>query len=262
MNRLIPKPFSTTINLLITFVLLLLPPLSHAELIEADAFEAGDNKAFTLSFPRYKLIWMDASELLNLDRNELQALLDGGLTAQGWRMPTLSETKRIFAFMYTNRYETDTSREFPFVCIPEVSCTFVYSDSKNGAVWPTFQSRIGLLDVNDEPFAHTFFISRRNLEYLAFDLSLNNFDPGYDNPEYPEWQYDDFYYHLFAYTAPVFISEDYYAEEIDDYSIPFSFMLVKDVQRTRNNDTPIPEPASVALLLIASICCFGQRKFR
>ncbi|WP_394174099.1 PEP-CTERM sorting domain-containing protein [Thalassotalea litorea] len=239
----------------VVMFLLLLSPLATAQLIEADAFADGDNKAFTLDLPRYNLIWLDASQVLNLDKDEIQSLLNDGLANAGWRLANYSEAQKIFSFLYSERYETDPSREFPFICLS--SCTNVFSDSENGLIWPTYQEIIGFEALADEQFIHTFFTSTRGYEYYPFELALNLFAPGQDFAENPQWSYDDFYYHSYASDHPGILRNYYQVPDLTNYPNPFSFLLVASRD---GEDTPVPEPTSALLFLFAGFLYFRKLK--
>ncbi|TLU65084.1 PEP-CTERM sorting domain-containing protein [Thalassotalea litorea] len=237
-------PLITNMARCVTLLALLLTLTARAELIEADAFDDGDNKAFTLDLTGYDLIWLDVSEVKNLDIDDIQVLLEGSLQAQGWRIATFNEANQLLDFLFIQSLvpESVSYPEAVPQCIPELFCTFIEYGGVNSETWAGHHAIVGLDALTDETFAHTFYVSTRKNTYHDFNLTYKSLIPAASLEGYPELSHPDVYLNGYNSTLPMFMDADY-IPTLDPNAQPFSFLLVKGPQQ-------IPEPGSILLLVL------------
>lgn len=198
-------------------------------IVEADAFTAGDNKAVLETDTG--LIWMDFGVNSHLSYEHVRYLLSTEYS--GWRLPTAREVDHLWTGLFSG--------------LPE---------------WNRFSQGFGLLNslTQDDYFASIFAIfgqspdgnfSIRDSDDNVLDawttqslFGVFKDDSGVSGFVSADSPYDDIHY-----------SSAMYIENVD-VSGWFGTLLVKDAP------TNVPEPGSIALLLIAGAALVARNRRR
>ncbi len=200
-------------------------------IVQADAFAAGDNQAALETSTG--LVWMDFGVNSHLSYGQVLHFLPTQFS--GWRLPTAAEVDHLWSALFGSLPEWHrTSQEFGYMSTKTqdayFDAVFAVFGNSNDSSWET----------RDEDGNQVDFWTNKSISGVFMKA------PGVAGFVSAESPYDDIHDSTALYLETPVVSVSHW----------FGTLLVKD------GPTSVPEPGSIALLLIAGAALVARKRRR